>query len=62
MASSVRCTCPHGRMMDAFDLDTIVWMTEREAATSEYATEMVEWEREHPRPQLRDYMTLQGQF
>lgn len=48
--------------MDAFDLDTIVWLTEREAATSEYATEMAEWEQSHPRPRLKDYMTLQGHF
>lgn len=60
--SSVRCTCAHGRMLDAFDLDTEAWRAERERATSEYPAEMIEWERLHPRPQLGEYMKLQGQF
>lgn len=49
-------------MLSAFDLDTEVWRAERERATSEYETEMREWEAAHPRPQLGEYMKLQGQF
>jgi hypothetical protein len=49
-------------MLEAFDIDTEVWKAEREAATSEYETELQEWESTHPRPQLGEYMKLQGRF
>ena len=58
----VRCTCSHGRMLDVYDTDVRLWELQREAATSEYMTEMTEWEREHPRPLLKDYFQLQGQI
>lgn len=60
--SAIRCTCPHGRMMEAYDLDVMTWELERESATSEYETEMAEWEQTHPRPLLSEYMKLQGAF
>lgn len=60
--SGVRCSCPHGRMLDAFDLDSEAWRAERERATSEYPAEMAEWELTHPRPLLSEYMKLQGKF
>lgn len=60
--SGVRCSCAHGRMMDAYDTDVMVWLSEREAATSGYQSEMIEWELTHPRPLLSDYMKLQGAF
>lgn len=59
---SIRCTCAHGRMMEAYDVDTEAWLAERERATSEYPAEMKEWELSHPRPQLSEYMKLQGRF
>lgn len=58
--AGTRCVCAHGRMLDVYDIDVRLWEEQREAATSEYATEMVEWERDHPRPLLKDYFQLQG--
>lgn len=49
-------------MMEAFDLDTERWLSEREAATSGYLTETILWEQNNPRPQLSEYMKYQGQF
>jgi hypothetical protein len=49
-------------MMEAYDVDTEAWLAERERATSEYPAEMKEWELSHPRPQLSEYMKLQGRF
>jgi hypothetical protein len=49
-------------MMDAYDTDVMVWLSEREAATSGYQSEIIEWELTHPRPLLSDYMKLQGAF
>lgn len=49
-------------MLDAFDLDSESWFADRERATSEYGSEMREWEQAHPRPKLGEYMKLQGKF
>jgi hypothetical protein len=58
--AGVRCTCRHGRMMDAFDLAKEVWLNAAEAATSLYATELAEYKKDHPMPQLKDFMA--GQY
>jgi hypothetical protein len=52
----VRCSCRHGRMMDAFDIATRMWWDAAEAATSLYETELAEWKKDHPMPNLRDFM------
>lgn len=52
----IRCTCRHGRMMDAFDQATQVWWDAAEAETKLYPTELAEYRREHPMPQLGDFM------
>jgi len=53
---SVRCTCRHGRMMDAFDTARQMWWDEAERETSLYPTELAEWKKDHPMPNLREFM------
>lgn len=43
-------------MMAAFDCAKEVWLNAAEAATSLYPTELADYKREHPMPQLRDFM------
>lgn len=42
--------------MEAFDIAKRIWMDEAEAATSLYPTELAEYKRDHPMPQLKDFM------
>lgn len=41
---------------DAWQNATDAWLAHREAVSLGYATEQVEFEREHPRPRLGDFM------
>lgn len=52
----MRCTCRHGRMMTAYDLAVEAWWNKAEAATSLYRTELKEYKRDHPMPNLREFM------
>lgn len=52
----VRCSCRHGRMMTAHDLAVEAWRNRAETATSEYTTELAEYKRDHPMPQLGEFM------
>ena len=60
--SGIRCTCAHGRMMDAYDTARQVWWDEAERVTSLYPTELAEYKRDNPAPLLRDFMKQQGSF
>jgi hypothetical protein len=52
----VRCSCRHGRMMTAHDLAIQIWWDTAEAITSLYETELAEYRRNNPMPNLADFM------
>jgi hypothetical protein len=55
-----RCGCRHGRMMTAWDLAVEAWRDQAEADSRGYRTELDEYRRDHPMPQLGDFM--EGDF
>lgn len=43
-------------MWDAWHAATHAWWLAAEAAALGYATELAEWEENHPRPRYRDFL------